>query len=231
MRSLIGAPKRWYHRHLKLVEGVCFLGLFTSLTLMLISVVGVIIAVVGQVGFPRILAPLSMLAASIAALIVSVILGPHTMEIIDKQKQRPVSAAPTPTPQKSFVRPYPAWGEPGAQDDFETYLRTQFTPALVLMTNPDTTAIYRLTDYLIELFSDRFPRHDVLTEVSLPRGWAIEGNAWEKEGDCFVPYSASSWMKLRAVEADIFEIAYQTFRTDPTILRFPVAPAEPEVGA
>jgi len=121
-----------------------------------------------------------------------------------------------------FSRPLPTWGEPGALDDFEAYLRAQFAPALAqAQVAPGARVLYKLVDYLADLFEDAFPQHDVLAQVTFPRDWEIS-DFWHEEGDNILPNRDEAWLKLRRGESDLFEIAYQTFGADTTIVRLPV---------
>jgi hypothetical protein len=128
---------------------------------------------------------------------------------------RPVSAQmATPAP---FERPSPRWGAVVASCDFEDYLRDQLSVALVVATtHPQAPYLEELLTYTAKLLADRYARHAVHVRLHLPAAWlAVCPGRTQADGTILY----DDWLELRGWEQDCFEVIYQPFGEDITVVR------------
>lgn len=120
----------------------------------------------------------------------------------------------TPAP---FERPSPRWGEVGASCDFEDYLRDQLSVALVVVTaHPQAPYLEELLAYTTKLLADRYTRHTLHVRLHLPAAWlAVCPGRTQADGTLLY----DDWLELRGWEQDTFEITYQPFGEDLTVVR------------
>ena len=208
----------WRDRHLNDINKVTYGMAIVSLTLIIASLAPPQAAV----------APaerLKILVAGIVLMIGAIALGFYVARRTrarDEAQSR--LATPATIEPPVFDRPLPAWGEPGAFEDFEDYLRGQLAPALAIVnTDPCDGSIGALGSYLNDLFGDACAGHDILAQIILPAGWTVPAT-WRPEADGFRPPVRHAWLRLiaRVGIGPVFEVAYQLFGQDITLVRFPL---------
>ena len=118
-----------------------------------------------------------------------------------------------------FERHYPAFGQPGAFETFDDYLRLQAAPALAAVcVDPSSANTARLICYLADLVTDRYPLKDVPVRLRLPEVWELPKLSQDAGGRRYD--GLAPWLKIETWPELLVELACQPLGEDLEVVRF-----------